>query len=93
MTTSRRSRPTSPRPSSRPLPPYGLRLQAAEADEAATTDKHGGRVERRRLRVTTMLAGYLDWPGLAQVGRLERTVTVGGEVTVEVQYLISSVPR
>jgi hypothetical protein len=40
-----------------------------------------------------MLAGYLDWPGLAQVGRLERTVTVGGEVTVEVQYLISSVPR
>jgi hypothetical protein len=40
-----------------------------------------------------MLAGYLDWPGLAQVGRLERTVAVGGEVTVEVQYLITSVPR
>jgi hypothetical protein len=40
-----------------------------------------------------MLAGYLDWPGLAQVGRLERTVTVGGEVTVEVQHMISSVPR
>ena len=40
-----------------------------------------------------MLAGYTDWPGLARVGRLERTVTAGGEVTVEVQYLITSVPR
>jgi hypothetical protein len=40
-----------------------------------------------------MLNGYLDWPGLAQVGLLERTVTAGGEVTVEVQPLITSVPR
>lgn len=56
-------------------------------------DKHGGRVERRRLQVTTMLNAYLDWPGVARVGRLERTVTVGGEATVEVQYVITSVPR
>jgi hypothetical protein len=40
-----------------------------------------------------MLNGYLDWPGVAQVGRLERTVTTGGEATVEVQYLVTSVPR
>jgi hypothetical protein len=40
-----------------------------------------------------MLNGYLDWPGVAQVGLLERTVTVGGEVTVEVQPVITSVPR
>jgi hypothetical protein len=60
---------------------------------ASALDKHGGRIERRALRTTTMLAGYLDWPGLAQVGLLERTVTVGGEVTVQVQYLITSVPR
>ena len=39
-----------------------------------------------------MLAGYLDWPGLARVGRLEREVTVGGESTAEVAYLITSVP-
>ncbi len=45
------------------------------------------------LRTTTMLNGYLDWPGVAQVGRLERTVTEGGEVTVEEEYLITSVPR
>jgi hypothetical protein len=40
-----------------------------------------------------MLNGYLDWPGVAQVARLERTVTCGGEATVEVQDLITSVPR
>jgi hypothetical protein len=45
------------------------------------------------LRVTTMLNGYLDWPAVAQVGRLERTVTRHGEASVEVQYLITSVPR
>jgi hypothetical protein len=56
-------------------------------------DKHGGRVERRRLEVTTMLNAYLDRPGVVQVGRLEREVTVGGESAVEVQHLITGVPR
>lgn len=40
-----------------------------------------------------MLEGYLDWPHAAQVGRLERTVTVGGETTVETQCLVTSAPR
>jgi hypothetical protein len=40
-----------------------------------------------------MLNTYLDWPHVAQVGRLEREVTAGGASTVEVQYLITSVPR
>ncbi len=39
-----------------------------------------------------MLNAYLDWPGVAQAGRLEREVTVGGKSTVEVQHLITSVP-
>src|SRR4051812_49998432 len=39
-----------------------------------------------------MLNAYLGWPGLAQVGLLEREVTVGGESTVEAQCLITSVP-
>jgi hypothetical protein len=80
-------------PSGRPFPPYGRRKAAEQADEATTLDKHGGRIERRRLRVTTMLNDYLDWPAVAQVGFLERTVTVGGEASVEVHYLITSVPR
>jgi hypothetical protein len=39
-----------------------------------------------------MLKGYLDWPGVEQVGRVERTACERGEVTVEVQYIITSVP-
>lgn len=40
-----------------------------------------------------MLQGYLDWPHATQVGRLERTVTTGGKTTVEVQCIVTSVPR
>ncbi len=58
-----------------------------------TLDKHGGRVERRVLRTTTALNGYLGWPGVAQVRLLKRTVAAGGEVIVEVQLIITSVPR
>ena len=45
------------------------------------------------LRATTMLNGYLDWPAVAQVAALERTVTVGGKARAEVEYLVTSVPR
>jgi hypothetical protein len=40
-----------------------------------------------------MLNGYLDWPGVAQVCRIESVVTRGGEATCEVSYAITSVPR
>jgi hypothetical protein len=40
-----------------------------------------------------MLNGYLDWPGVAQVCRIESAVTEGGETTCEVSYAITSVPR
>ncbi len=58
-----------------------------------TLDAHGGRVEGRRLEATTMLNGYLDWPGVAQVCRIESEVRRGGERTVEVSYAITGVPR
>jgi hypothetical protein len=34
---------------------------------------HGRQMERRELIASTDLAGYLDWPGAAQVFRLEHT--------------------
>lgn len=40
-----------------------------------------------------MLSGYLDWPGAAQVCRIQSEVKVGGEETYEVSYAITSVPR
>lgn len=39
------------------------------------------------------MAEHLDWPGLAQICRLERTTVRKGKTTVEVQYAISSLSR
>jgi len=45
--------------------------------------------------VTTWLADYLapDWPGCAQVYRLERERRAGGQVESEVIFGITSLPR
>jgi hypothetical protein len=39
------------------------------------------------------LTEYLDWPDLAQVGRVETEVVRDGKTTREVRYFITSVPR
>jgi hypothetical protein len=62
-------------------------------DEVTTYDKGHGRREKRTLRATTGLADYLDWPDVAQVGRVEAEVTRDGKTTREVRYFITSVPR
>ena len=43
---------------------------------AETVDSGHGRIEQRRLRTSTVLGGYSDWPGLAQVFQIERQVIV-----------------
>ncbi len=60
--------------------------------EAQTTDQHGGRIETRRLRASTALQGYLDWPGHRQVLELRRTVTEkrNGQTRDEVAHAITS---
>ena len=61
---------------------------------AATTGKGHGRVEKRTVTTSTWLNEYRsDWPGLAQVVRVERERRVGGESTVEVAYFITSLDR
>jgi predicted transposase YbfD/YdcC len=62
-------------------------------DTATTTEKGHGRRERRTLTATTALNGYLDWPGVAQVGRIESVVERDGKRTAEVRHFITSVPR
>lgn len=47
-------------------------------------------MEYRRLRATTRLNGYVDWPGVQQVCVLERTRVVRGERTVETVFAITS---
>jgi hypothetical protein len=62
-------------------------------DRARTLDAHGDRVEARTLEATTMLTGYLDWPGAAQVCRVQSDVVRGGVMTSEVSYAVTSAPR
>lgn len=58
---------------------------------ASTCGKGHGRVERRTVTATTWLNEYLsDWPGVAQVFRLERRRTVNGREQVEVVYGLTS---
>jgi predicted transposase YbfD/YdcC len=60
--------------------------------EARSADQHGGRITERRLRASTALQGYTDWPGHEQVLELRRTVTEkrSGKTRQEVAYAITS---
>jgi predicted transposase YbfD/YdcC len=51
---------------------------------------HGRRQERRELVASTDLADYLDWPGAAQVFRLERTWREHGKAKRALHYGITS---
>ena len=59
---------------------------------AETTEKNRGRVETRRLIASSLLAESSDWPHLAQVFKLERTVRFlkSGEFRTEVVYGLTS---
>jgi predicted transposase YbfD/YdcC len=59
---------------------------------AQTTDAHGDRIEVRRLRASTALQGYVEWPGHAQVLELRRQVTNKrtGETRQEIVHGITS---
>ncbi len=59
---------------------------------AQTFEKGHGREERRVLTVSAELRGYLDWPGVAQVFKLERSFKRirDGHLTHEVVYGITS---
>ncbi len=64
----------------------------------STVNKGHGRIEKRTLQTSTMLNDYLDWPGLAQVYRLERQFTWlrKGQVikpSCETEFGITSLPR
>jgi len=69
----------------------------ASFEQACTIDLQRGRKEVRSLKVTAALNEYLqqDWPGVAQVAQLTRTVTVSktAETTTEVVYLITTLAR
>ncbi|MCL4531684.1 MAG: ISAs1 family transposase [Actinobacteria bacterium] len=58
--------------------------------EVVQKGRHGDRQEVRKLEASSALAEYSDWPHLAQVCRIERTVRRKGETKVEVAYAVTS---
>jgi len=74
-------------PTSRPgwsAPPTDFRT-------ARTSEKGHGRIEKRRITVSSLLASYNNWPGLAQVFKLESQFTDAlGQTHQEVRYGITS---
>jgi len=59
---------------------------------AVTLDKGHGRLEERTLTCSSLLNDYLDWPGVAQVFRLERQRTnlCDGTCTTQTVYGLTS---
>ncbi len=68
----------------------------ADADAAVSmaeeTSRQSQRIEQRRLRASTELVGYTDWPGLAQTLCMERCVTDRrtGKTHREIAYAVTS---
>jgi len=63
-------------------------------EAAAAREAGHGRVEVRTITTSTWVNEYLaDWPGVAQVFRVERERTVKGVTTTEVAYGITSLTR
>jgi predicted transposase YbfD/YdcC len=80
------------------VPRPGFGKIRTDFQSTSTVNKGHGRIERRTLETSTMLNDYLDWPGLAQVYRLERQFTWlrQGQVTkrgCETEYGITSLSR
>ena len=57
---------------------------------ATSSSKGHGRQEERTIRVTSMLAGYSRWPGLAQAFAVRTEVREGARTTTTVRYGITS---
>jgi predicted transposase YbfD/YdcC len=53
----------------------GSRPMPTDFDTARQTDCGHGRIETRILSTSRLLHGYLNWPGVQQVFKLERVVT------------------
>lgn len=66
-------------------PPPGERFAFVEQ-----RGRHGDRREVRRLWASTALVGYLRWPGVEQVGKVERRFAQHGVVTRQPRYFITS---
>lgn len=72
-----------------------LKVMENDLQRAETIEKGHGRIEQRRLVVTSLLKGYLQWPYLEQVFKIEREVEEmsSGKRRREVSFGITSLRR
>jgi hypothetical protein len=85
--------PTSPRHSAVSPPSDACRCHDGPPPDLRTfeaTDKGHGRIETRKITTSAEIVPHLEWPGAAQVARLERTRRIGEKESVEIAYLITS---
>ena len=80
-------------PDPEPIP--GMAYLPKDFEMARSVNKGHGRLETRRLTVSSQLKDFLDWPFLEQVFKLERhfVSTKTGEVKEQVVYGITSLTR
>ena len=57
---------------------------------AETVEKAHGRIETPRIAVSAEVVPHLQWPGAAQVARIERTRETGGKISTEIAYIVTS---
>jgi predicted transposase YbfD/YdcC len=80
-------------PEPEPIPGQG-RLPK-DFESAQTTNKGHGRIDERKITVSSQLNDFLDWPFLNQVFKLERRVTETktGQIKERVIYGVTSLTR
>lgn len=59
-------------------------------EKAEQWSRHGDRLEVRRLWASTALNGYLKWPGVNQVLKVEREIEQKRHKELQVRYAITS---
>ena len=70
----------------------GTSEEPTDFTTARQIDQAHGRLEERCITVSSWLQEYTDWPYLAQVFKLERTIWGAGKAVREVRYGVTSLP-
>ena len=64
-----------------------------DCEHARTIEKGHGRIETRHITVSREIIPFLDWPGVEQICRIERSREIKGKTSREIVYAITSLPR
>ena len=80
-------------PIRRLFPPWARKEREQEQQQARSTNKGHGRLEKRELTSTISLNDYLDWPHVGQVCRIRRERFTNDKYEKETSYYVTSLTR